>query len=314
MRERAVRFGESASLVGVVSDPVMEAPSGGKPAVLLLNSGILHHVGASRLYVRIARALAARGFTVLRFDFSGIGDSDVRRDNLPFERSAVLETQEAMTFLEKARDARGFVLMGLCSGADMAFRVAGIDRRVVGVAQLDAWAYRTPGYYLRYYGPRIVRPGVWMRFARRTLASLRPRSTSVAEERQPESVSAAYRRRFPPRAEVADCLRELVARDVHLLYVFTGGQEEHILYRDQYRRSFSSVDFRDRLAVEYLGDADHIFTGLEHQAAVKEIIAEWASERWSDGPQGVNDSTPPDDVARSRSAADPRALAAQSAR
>ena len=55
------------------------------PTMVILSSGILHRPGASRLYVQIARALAEDGFTSLRFDFSGIGDSAVRRDAIPIQ-------------------------------------------------------------------------------------------------------------------------------------------------------------------------------------------------------------------------------------
>jgi hypothetical protein len=72
MNEEAVLIG--GSLVGILSRP----PAGVDPAmpgVLLLNAGRIHRVGPNRLYVAIARRLAAMGFAVCRFDLSGIGDS-----------------------------------------------------------------------------------------------------------------------------------------------------------------------------------------------------------------------------------------------
>jgi len=101
MRERTVRFGKSAVLEGVLSEPTNQ--SVGAPAVLMLNPGILHRVGACRFHVHAARALAAAGATVLRFDFSGIGDSDSRKDSLSFEDAAALETREAMDYLAELR-------------------------------------------------------------------------------------------------------------------------------------------------------------------------------------------------------------------
>jgi len=80
----------------------------------------------------MARALAAMGFVVLRFDFSGIGDSAVRYDNLPFDKSAVRETQDAMRFLEATRGVGRFILLGGCSGARISLQTACCDPRVVG--------------------------------------------------------------------------------------------------------------------------------------------------------------------------------------
>src|SRR5207245_9671853 len=132
MREEAVVFGETKSLVGILTDPPMRNGSRPKPAVILLNPGIVHRVAPGRIYVRMARALAAMGFVVLRFDFSGIGDSAVRHDNLPFDKSAVRETQAAMHFLEATRGISRFILLGGCSGARISLQTACCDTRVVG--------------------------------------------------------------------------------------------------------------------------------------------------------------------------------------
>src|SRR5262249_24278052 len=97
-----------------------------------------HHVGPHRLYVKMARSLVAIGFVVLRFDLSGFGDSTVRADNLPFEKSAVSETQEAMDMLSATRGTEHFLLSGICSGALIALTTAYCDPRVVGVIPINA--------------------------------------------------------------------------------------------------------------------------------------------------------------------------------
>ena len=56
MSERALSFGPGRGLAGVLAEP--SAPVAGRPAFLLLNAGLLPHTGPSRLYVRLARALA----------------------------------------------------------------------------------------------------------------------------------------------------------------------------------------------------------------------------------------------------------------
>ena len=283
MREKAVRFGKTKSLVGIVTEASNGAGRDGGPAVILLNSGILHHVGASRIHVKLARALAPAGYTVMRFDHSGIGDSDARRESLPFEKSALLDVQEAMDYLTTTRGAREFVLMGLCSGADMSFKVAGADARVVGLMQLDAWAYRTVGYWVRHYGNRVFRLNVWTQWLRRKLARLaRSSATNGTAPLRPDAdaVTPEYRRVFPPRDTVAADLRTLLQRGVRFFNVFSGGQGEHFNHRGQYRASFRSVDFRDQVRVEYLPDADHLFTGLDHQEFLVGAVAEWMTRHW----------------------------------
>ena len=72
--EQAVLFGSWTSLVGIVTKAVSPA-SANRPAIVILNTGIIHRVGHHRMFVTMSRALGAVGYTVLRFDFSGIGDS-----------------------------------------------------------------------------------------------------------------------------------------------------------------------------------------------------------------------------------------------
>src|SRR6185295_20136065 len=99
-------------LVGIVTDPPGFVPSrsaGGPLGAILLNAGVIHRVGPSRLYVYLARELAALGCVAARFDHSGIGDSTVRRDGSSFEESSLVEAREAMDALQESRGVERFV-------------------------------------------------------------------------------------------------------------------------------------------------------------------------------------------------------------
>ena len=140
MNERPVRFGAGGALSGILTEPVR---SGDGPAVLLLNAGLLHRVGPNRLYVSLARRLAALGLPVLRFDYSGLGESEPRRDEITLEQSMLEEGLEALRFLQAAGVADTFVPMGLCAGAEQSQRLAHADARVVGAAPRGAKAPRS---------------------------------------------------------------------------------------------------------------------------------------------------------------------------
>ena len=64
--ERTIRFGSGERLLGIVT-PAPQ-PLAGAPVCLLFNAGVVHRIGPHRLNVKLARALAARGFTALRMD------------------------------------------------------------------------------------------------------------------------------------------------------------------------------------------------------------------------------------------------------
>lgn len=286
-REKAVRFGTSASLIGVLTEAAAGTPADGRPAVIFLNSGILHRVGSCRLHVRLARALSAAGFHTLRFDYSGIGDSDQRKDSLPFEESAVVETREAMDYLSKAKGATRFILIGLCSGADMAHETAVADERVAGMVLLDAWAYKTMGYKLRRYGPKLLDFGAWRHSVGVRWKLWRGTHPASARACIPGSEAVEYElptyvREFPPRDRVAKDLRGFVARGMELYYIWTGGLQEYN-HRGQHERTFRDVRFGKLLREEWLSDADHIVTGLHHQAYLAEHVVKWA-ERFGAAP------------------------------
>lgn len=282
-REKAVRFGTSASLVGVLTEAAPGTGHEDRPAVLLLNSGILHRVGSCRLHVQVARALSAAGFHTLRFDYSGIGDSDQRRDSLPFEESAIIETREAMDYLAKAKGVKRCVLMGLCSGADMAHDTARVDDRVVGLNLLDAWAYKSAGFYVHHYGPKLLRWRVWQNSIRIRLAMLRGKS-ETASGRAPGGEGIEYEvpkyvRVFPPKARIEADLRAFVARNMRMSFIWTGGLPEYN-HRGQYVASFRSVPLSKLMHEDHYVDADHILTGLDHQRQFTQHTVEWMTAHW----------------------------------
>jgi len=140
MKETAHLLTGGAVLTGIVSHPPPEA---GTQAigVILFNAGVVHRVGPNRIYVSLARRLAALGFPSLRVDLSGVGDSPVRDDGLPIARGRELEAVEAMNHLQSSTGCGRFVLIGLCSGAETSLRGALVDDRAVGAVLINARRY-----------------------------------------------------------------------------------------------------------------------------------------------------------------------------
>jgi len=279
-RQRVVKFGSAAPLTGVLTEPVAGVARK-SVSVVILNSGILHHVGANRLHVQIARKLAELGHVSLRFDFSGVGDSEARRDNLSFEQSAPLETTEAIDYLVKSQGAGGAVLIGLCSGADVAHLTAVTDHRVLGLGLMDPWAYRTTGYWLHYYARRLTTLSVYLNWLRVRLARARDRrGQSTAADPDPDMYEMpSYAREFPPRDAVARDLQTFVRRKVELLVLFSGGLEEYN-HRGQYQTSFSDVDFNQQLRERHIAGSTHVFSAIDHQRIAVREVTGWISDRF----------------------------------
>jgi alpha-beta hydrolase superfamily lysophospholipase len=138
--ETVVRLGRSG-LIGVLTHPV--GPS--RATVVWLNSGSEHHVGPGRAWVEYARQLALDGYTSLRVDFSGWGESPDRgrAPGRPYDLHGIDEVAEVVEAL-RADGHRHVVVAGLCAGAWIALRAA-LTVRLDGVIALNPQLYWQPG-------------------------------------------------------------------------------------------------------------------------------------------------------------------------
>lgn len=273
MKERVLRVGKPTPLAGVTTEPATIDPA--RPAVIILNSGVMHHVGSCRLSVKLARSVAAEGTLAVRFDYSGIGDSESRRGTPSFEEVSVTECAEVMDHLQRTRGIERFILYGLCSGADAAYNAALRDPRVVGISQFDPYCYVTPKFYLRHYLPIVTDLRRWKSFLGRKVAAMAGRH----EEQATDTIDRefleipTYVRVFPPRESVAAGLRALVGRGVKLQVNFPAGPLYN--YRAQFRDSFPEVPFDDAVEVNYYARANHIVTQPDEQSVVVRDITRW---------------------------------------
>jgi len=280
--ERAVVFGRSQHLVGVLSTPPAGAGAP-PPGILFINSGIIHRVGANRIYVRLARALAGRGAATLRFDLSGIGDSSQPSDQLEVSRAELEQRDIDDALALMRREGIGpLIVAGLCSGADNSLAAIARDERVSGAVLLDPFAFRTLGYLLTYYGPRILQPAVWWRaitgqspllrtVMRAAWSKMMPRRAGGAPA-VPADLSAS---KAPSRDVFEARLRALLARNARMLWVFTGGLEARYNYRDQFFDAFPRLNLRAYVDFEYIAQADHTFSREVFQQQLEARIVTW---------------------------------------
>lgn len=285
MSEEALLFGKTRSLVGIITDPPEAKRSQNLPAILLLNAGILHRVGPHRLYVKMARHLAAMGFVVFRFDFSGIGDSKARDDTLPFEKRAVSETREAMNCLSSTRSIERFFLLGICSGAVVSFQAACHDPRVVGAVLINAEAYQynTSEELHSYIAHRKV-ASYYRKTALFKAASWLNAVKGKADYRriirtlcfQLRGLFIRQRKVSSEADKIAANLRLLSERGVRLLLVYSEGDPDldylHVVLGDEMHELSSCGQLR----IEVIPQADHTFTLLQNQQHLLTVVHNWA--------------------------------------
>ncbi|MEO6238620.1 MAG: hypothetical protein ABIQ52_16620 [Vicinamibacterales bacterium] len=272
MIERVHLFGSHGGLVGIVTEPDAAKARPGAPAILFSNVGLNHRVGPNRVFVELSRGLADAGFLSLRFDLSGLGDSEPRRDAAGDLERAVGDTREAMDFLAQ-RDIRTFVVLGFCSGVDSAHEAALRDDRVAGAIFIDGYAYKNPGFWLRYWTVRNIQPARWRRYARQRVQAFRGNRVHTETGETLE----IYVRESPSRERFASDIATLVSRSVRLLFIFTVVADNHYNYPNQFHDTFG---YRDQIAVEYFWRADHTFSTEGHRASLNTRLVAWVTRHF----------------------------------
>ncbi|QUD89299.1 alpha/beta hydrolase [Phenylobacterium montanum] len=264
-------------LFGVVCQADAAVP--GDPAVVLVNTGSTSHVGTGRLWVALARQLALRGLTSLRFDVAGVGDSPDRpgqRPPIEHLSDGFADVTAALDHLQKLGHDR-FVLVGFCRGAQLAFNIAQRDPRVVGQFLIgtpelfwtDRPAHRVATQTWRYL--RLVRdPQNWRMTFTGRMTPLRLVKAIVR---------IAMRTSFTPVARVRAWF---VARSVRAVtqgrvqtWMFFGDEDEFIKDLEEYFAT-PRTEFERLLGVKsvFMAQTAHLFVRKTDRERLIEALIE----------------------------------------
>lgn len=270
MKERVVEFGPSPQLVGMIHRPETLGPEFCVDGALLLNAGIVHRVGPHRLGVKLARHLGAAGLSSLRFDLSGLGDSPARPDAVgAYWEQAALDTATAADALATDCHLTGraeFAAIGMCSGADHAYRAALADERLTRLVLIDPFAYENPRAKRERLLEKARDPARWQRVARRLVGQ---EAIGQKDEVAGDVVMLDQPiddRDIMPLEEFGRDLQTLTARGVRILIVYTNFVEELLTRPSHFFESFAAFNFQNRLSVDVTRDTDHTHTALAAQS------------------------------------------------
>lgn len=300
MIEEATRF-STPPMAGVICRPDLPTTSD-LPGVVLLSPGLLHRVGPNRIYVKLARSLAEAGYNVLRFDFSGQGESPPRTDNLPLQVRAIAETGAAIDHLIERVGCRNVVLIGHCSGAVFGLMSAFTDERIAGVVSIspeggdEDWVEfdrrkKEARYYANYYGKgALADAGRWKRLLtgradyasiarnvfrnivwyRVTVQAYRLRSVRGA------SVKSADER--PEVREFKDGLRSLAERQLPIILIHPDQSAGRELLRALLGDTIEEARRTGNVQIAVIPASDHMFTPLAAQRELILTIQEWLGQ------------------------------------
>lgn len=131
--------------------------------VLIVVGGPQYRVGSHRQFTLMARALAANGFPVLRFDYRGMGDSGGEPRSFEAVSDDILAGLRA--FRKELPELDGVILWGLCDAASAILMGAELLSQAAGLVLVNPWV-RTPvgearAYVRHYYLQRLLQRDFW---------------------------------------------------------------------------------------------------------------------------------------------------------
>lgn len=290
LTERPVFLSSMAVLFGIITEPSKGEKR--RRAVILLNVGAEYHIGSNRMYVLLARHWARHGYTVLRLDLAGLGDSATRLqrpDNEVFPAGALQDIHVAIEFMRTNYEASEITVGGLCSGAYHSLRaaVAGfpVNRILVvnpmnfyGAEGMTAENLQESVDVTRnftFYRKRLLSGAIWKRiltghFNIWRIARIVIRRPLLIVESGLRDLARGMRIHLPH--DLGWELEELVSRGIRIVFVFSRGEPGIDVLRIQAGSSLGRL--AKDCVLHVIDSADHIFSQRPTRAELERILSE----------------------------------------
>ena len=270
--EKVSKFGKYKNLVGIYSPPVEKGSLSGDTAIMILNSGLVHRAGPFRENAELAQFLSRAGISVFRFDLSGIGDSEIsRNDKRPYRERFSDDIGEAIDFLHTRYKIDKIIVFGLCTGAELAHYAAVRYSQIIGSILIDGYGYPTRTFLVKRYGPVLVD-------SRRLVKATGKLAGKFLSSNQPKNDSEhleGYLWELPDKNDYISQMQLIHEKGVKQFFVFTGGVKSYYNYQNQFHDGFGSYPFANDVTVEFFEDSDHTFILLEQRRQLFDTILSW---------------------------------------
>lgn len=294
-------------LFGMVHRPVKSCASGA--AIILLSPGVKMRVAPHRLYLDMSERFVTLGYTVLRFDFYGLGDSegDVQEEYLADLYGAVQvgryidDTIAAMDWMQQTYGITKFIASGLCGGAITGLLTAVKDPRIIGLlglaipvildgSRIDYNRYMTDaqlnmtrdGYFRKLLAPKAWRS--WIRLLTfqsdyKTIARslFKPMLTKLRKDKPVVPAATGSEPADNTNPYFAPAFRQMVSTSRPIYLIFAEMDRLYWEFEKKFvERNRPMLDSHAAwYGVHVTKDANHIFSFREWEEDMLDRCAQW---------------------------------------
>lgn len=254
----------------------------GAPCVVMFTRPRSHR---NRMFVELARRLAAHGLAAFRFDYHGCGDSGGASGFLNPGQPYRDDTLAVLRALRERHGMRRFVLVGSCFDARTAFSafdgeadaIEGIVFMAAPLMELDTltdahterkdWKHLWKALGNAENWRTLGDPGRWRHMAR-VVTRIAGRSLGRPAGEPP--LSPSFERH----------LRGFAAAHARALFLYGADDAETVSLRVAERTTFARLDpaVRARMTIEVWPGAVHSFLDVTRQREVLERVSAWIGE------------------------------------
>jgi len=274
----------SKRLVGILHKP--ESKPSYNLGVLILVGGGQYRVGSHRQFVLLARYLAERGVSVMRFDYRGMGDSE--GDQISFEECEPDLKSAIDKFYAECPELDGVVIWGLCDAASAAVFYAHQDPRVKGLVLLNPWVNSEDGeakaYVKHYYLSRLLNGHMWRKILtgkfdfKNSFADFFHKLKLIVRKQKNTTISQRDKTLFNKNISIADRMFEGLSRfNGKTLIILSGNDLTANQFRDlttgnpEWKKLMKSPMISDHI----IDGADHTFSSNIWKEKVESLTDEW---------------------------------------
>lgn len=292
-------------LFGIVCEP--EQPTTPeRPTLVLLNGGAAYRIGPGRMNVEAARRLATQGFRTIRLDLSGLGDSvtgETVPDNDSYASTAFRDVAMTIEWIQERFGVAEVVVMGLCSGAYMAFQSAAQlpHRALVESILINPLTYFwCDGMTLEtaatrelirehYYLSSAFQPAKWWKLitgqskiglggaARMVARRLLPKRRTRTPRPSPTGADGFG---HPVSEDLGRDLKRATRSERHLAMIFATSDPGYSILTAQAGRQARRLQSAGQLDVSFVDDADHTFSRRAARERLIETLVEHVEHRY----------------------------------